>query len=72
MRQTFNGQEILQVTPAQCEACGARSVFSVLVVESTGTSGRSGGRAFYTCERALLTLRYFRHQCQREAATEAA
>src|SRR5882724_3381905 len=34
MRRKLNGQEILQVTRAQCLACGACSVFSVLVAES--------------------------------------
>jgi hypothetical protein len=72
MSQTFDEHEILQVTNAQCEVCGARSVFSVLVSELTGTAGRNGGRAFYTCGRALLTKRYFRHDCQRESAREVA
>jgi RNase P subunit RPR2 len=30
MRQKLRGQEILQVTRAQCPTCGARSVFKVL------------------------------------------
>lgn len=72
VRQKLNGQEILQVTRAQCLACGAREVFSVLVAESTGACGRNGGRAFYTCNRRLLTMHYFRHDCEREAALEAA
>jgi hypothetical protein len=72
IRQKLNGQEILQVTRAQCRACGARSVFSVLVAESTGACGRDGGRAFYTCDRTLLTKHYVRHNCEREAALEAA
>jgi formate dehydrogenase maturation protein FdhE len=53
MRQKLNGQGILQVTRAQCPACGAREVFSVLVAESTGACGRNGGRAFHTCNRTL-------------------
>ena len=72
IRQTLNGQEILQVTRAQCLVCGARSVYSVLVAESTGACGRNGGRAFYTCDRTLLPRHYFRHDCEREAAVEAA
>jgi hypothetical protein len=72
MRRTFNGHEILQVTRAQCPACGARSVFSVLVAESGDAGDRNGRRAFYTCDRALLTRCYSCHDCERETAADAA
>jgi hypothetical protein len=68
MRRTFNGHEIVQVTRAQCPACAARSVFSVLVTESGDADNPNGRRAFYTCDRAPLTRRYSYHDCKRETA----
>jgi hypothetical protein len=55
--------EVLQVTPGQCERCGTRSVFSVLVAESTDDSDRMSQRAFYTCDRGVLPGHYFVHHC---------
>jgi hypothetical protein len=63
MRRTFNGCEILQVTPGQCPACGARSVFSVLVTESADAGDRTPLRAFYRCNRTPLSRRYYYHDC---------
>lgn len=72
MRRTFNGREILQVTPGQCPACGARSVFSVLVAESDDAGDQIPLRAFHTCNRAPLSRRYYYHDCKDESAREAA
>jgi hypothetical protein len=64
--------EILQVTRGQCERCGARSVFSVLVAESAEDSGRMSQRAFFTCDRGVLPGHYYVHDCHRVMARDAA
>lgn len=67
MSQTFNGREILQVSKAQCEVCGSRLVFSVLVAGANRVAGRKWDRAFYMCDRAMLSRHYVPHDCQSES-----
>jgi hypothetical protein len=70
MNATYNGCEILQVSRGQCMFCRARSVFSVLVSESTCGADAEHRRTFYTCERSLIPRRYFAHECQGDLSQE--
>lgn len=72
MSTTYNGCEILQVTPGQCACCGARWVFSVLVAQAKGDSDRKIPRAFHTCDRGFLPGHYSPHACRGDLARDAA